>query len=130
MIMERPIVAYYFSIVGGSFEIVTGIIIAFRPQFYYPYNLFLAGSPSVFNSLMTGLPGLAILYASWKFLDSSIGVRAWALAVIILSVVSLFGTLWSGIFLIEGLLLPGPFISFTGGVLGLLWKPSVVQSSV
>jgi hypothetical protein len=125
--MEKPIVSYYLSIVGGSFEMLSGIIAVIQLQFYYPYN-FQAGP--LFYSLVMALPGFGILYLSWRFFASSKGVRGWALAVILLSVVSLFGALRGGIFLIESPLLPGPYLSFTGGVLGLLWKPSVVQSSV
>lgn len=129
--MERPIVAYYFSIVGGSFEVITGIVTAFQPRFYYPYNIFYQnGGESVFYSPLTALPGLAVLYLSRRFLATSKELRVLALGVIVMSIVSLFGILGSGVFLIEGLLLPGPFLSFTGGVLGLLWRPTVVESTI
>jgi len=129
--MERPTVAYYLSIVGGSFEVLAGITNAFQPRLYYPYYaIYGVEGGSIIFSLLIAVPGLVILFLSQRVFSSHKIRRISAIVVIGMSVVSLWGVLESGVFLIQGLLLPGPYLSFAGGVLGLLWRPSVVESTV
>ncbi len=122
--IERLSVAYYLSIVGGSFTILTAVGV-FTGSFYNVY-LYRTPTPAPTYGLLILLPALAVLFFGQKFETKPEKHRQSAFLVIAMSAVSMVGVLGSGAILFIGFLFSGPYLSFAGGVVGMLWhRPNV-----
>ncbi len=88
---------------------------AYRTFNFYP-------SSALTYGLLILLPALAVLFFGQRFVTKPEKHRQSAVFVIIMSAVSMVGVLSSGAILYVGLLFSGPYLSFAGGVVGMLWK--------
>jgi hypothetical protein len=112
---------YYLIMTGGSLTIVSSLVILFGGALStYYYRLF-----PVFSSLnqptsfaLTLLPGLAMLYLGQRFIRKPQAQLQTGLAIALLSTLSLFAIVGSGVSIYVGILFSGPPISFTGGIIG------------
>jgi hypothetical protein len=113
--------AYYLIMTGGSLTIVTSLVTAFGGALNSYYSRFFPFFGYV-NQLevfvLTMLPGLAVLYLGQRFLKKPEKRLQTGLAVVALSVVSLFVIVGSAASLYLGVFFSGPPISFTGGMVG------------
>jgi hypothetical protein len=112
---------YYLIMTGGSLTIVTSLVTAFGGALNSYYSRFFPFFGYV-NQLevfvLTMLPGLAVLYLGQRFLKKPEKRLQTGLAVVALSVVSLFVIVGSAASLYLGVFFSGPPISFTGGMVG------------
>jgi hypothetical protein len=113
--------AYYLIMTGGSLTIVTSLVTVFGGALNSYYSRFFPFFGYV-NQLevfvLTMLPGLAVLYLGQRFLRKPEKRMQTGLAVVALSVVSLFVIVGSAASLYLGVFFSGPPISFTGGMVG------------
>lgn len=113
--------AYYLIMIGGSLTLVSSVIILIGGAYNAYYSRFYA----IFADLnqitafaLTLMPGLAIIYLGQRFLRKPESQLPLGIAVAIVSLVSLFGIIGSGVFVAIGILNSGPPISFAGGITG------------
>jgi hypothetical protein len=123
--MTPSTVAYYLMVIGGSLTIMTSIIMlvgSLPGSYYNRYIPFFNTTPLplLYSFTMTILPGLATLWLGQRFLRKPDGQTKTALAVVALSIVSVFAVVNWDVFLYTGVLFSGPPICFTGGLLGAL----------
>jgi hypothetical protein len=123
--------AYYLIVTGGSLTIVTSLVTAFGGALNSYYSRFFPFFGYV-NQLevfvLTMLPGLAVLYLGQRFLRKPEKRLQTGLAVVALSVVSLFVIVGSAASLYLGVFFSGPPISFTGGIVGAFLDRASVSS--
>jgi hypothetical protein len=112
---------YYLIMTGGSLTIVTSLVTVFGGALNSYYSRFFPFFGYV-NQLevfvLTMLTGLAVLYLGQRFLRKPEKRMQTGLAVVALSVVSLFVIVGSAASLYLGVFFSGPPISFTGGMVG------------
>jgi hypothetical protein len=123
--------AYYLIMAGGSLTIVTSLVTAFGGALNSYYSRFFPFFGYV-NQLevfvLTLLPGLGVLYLGQRFLKRPERHVQTCLAVLALSVISLFVIVGSAASLYLGVFFSGPPISFTGGVIGAFLNRTGDQS--
>jgi len=123
--------AYYLIMMGGSLTIVTSLVTAFGGALNSYYSRFFPFFGYV-NQLevfvLTMLPGLAVLYLGQRFLRKPEKRLQTGLAVVALSVVSLFVIVGSAASLYLRVFFSGPPISFTGGIVGAFLDRASVSS--
>ncbi len=121
---------YYLIMTGGCLTIVTSIVILFGGALNSYYNRFFpifASINLVTAFALTLLPGLAMLYLGQRFLRKPQNQLQTRLAVAVLSVISLFAIVGSGVSIYVGILFSGPPVSFTGGVIGAFLNRTGIQ---
>jgi hypothetical protein len=113
--------AYYLILGGGSLTIVTSLVTAFGGalnSYYSRFFPFFGYVSQLEVFVLTLLPGLAVLYLGQRFLKKPEKQLQTCLAVVALSVISLFVIVGSAASLYLGVFFSGPPISFTGGIIG------------
>ncbi len=114
-------ISYYLMIIGGSLTIMASIIILFAASGQAYYRLFIPTSnafPLYF--VLALLPGLVTLWLSQRFLARPEAEIRSAVAVALLSIVSLYAVMFGDAFLYDGIFYSGPPIAFTGSLLGAM----------
>ncbi len=120
---SKPDLAYYLTVFGGGLSLSSSIVI-FTAGLSPSVERFVFAYSAYFNepaALIFIVPSsLVTLYLSKSYLERPQTRRTVSLIVTVMSVISLTGVVWSGLFLVLGLFFSGPPISFVGGLVGLL----------
>jgi hypothetical protein len=124
--------AYYLIMAGGSLTIVTSLVTAFGGALNSYYSRFFpffgyVNQWEVFVLTLVG--GLAVLYLGQRFLKKPEMQLQTGLAVVAISVISLFAIAGSAASLYLGVFFSGPPISFTGGIIGGFLNRTGIQSA-
>jgi hypothetical protein len=113
--------AYYLIMTGGSLTIVTSLVTAFGGalnSYYSRFFPFFGYVSELEVFVLTLVPGLAVLYLGQRFLKKPERQLQTGLAIVAISVISLFAIAGSAASLYLGVFFSGPPISFTGGIIG------------
>jgi hypothetical protein len=118
---------------GEGLTIVTAITallsVVLSPYFYRFFPILFGTGLAPITFALTPLPGPVVLYLGQRFAGQPEAETISALVVAAVSAVSLFAVLNSNLYLVSGLFLSGPPVSYVGGIAGALLNRDSGQPS-
>jgi hypothetical protein len=115
---EKPTAAFILSLIGGIFVLIGGLLVIVVRTFIFG-SMGIIGRIVGIYGLLGVIWGILIIVSAFMLNSKPEQHMTWSILVLVFSLLSWFGA--------AGGLLIGFLLGLAGGILGIVWKPTVMQ---